>query len=45
VLPVEPGARIERSLVVRDTLYSFSSNGLKASELSTLHEKSWLPFT
>ena len=38
------GAAIERSLVVGDTLYTLSTNGLKSSALSDLHEKYWLPF-
>ena len=42
VPPVNLGARITRTLVVGDTLYSFSDNGLKSSELSTLKEKFWL---
>jgi hypothetical protein len=38
------GAPIIRSVVVGDTLYTLSSNGLKSSELATLQEKYWLPF-
>jgi hypothetical protein len=39
---VNLGARINRTLVVGDTLYSFSDNGLKSSDLTTLKEKFWL---
>jgi hypothetical protein len=42
--PSDTGARIERSLVVGDTVFTFSENGIKSSELATLHEKYWLPF-
>jgi uncharacterized secreted protein with C-terminal beta-propeller domain len=38
------GSRIERSVVIGDRLFTFSASGLKASELSTLHETWWLPF-
>lgn len=41
---VQEGARIERSMVVGDTVYTFSANGLKSSDLNDLHEKYWLPF-
>ncbi len=44
-VPTAAGSPIERSLVVGDTLYTFSTNGLKSSELATLHEKFWLPFS
>ena len=42
--PAAVGAPIERSLVVGDTLFTFSTNGIKASALNDLHEKFWLPF-
>jgi len=38
------GSRIERSVVIDDTLFTFSNNGLKTSDLTTLHEEHWLPF-
>jgi uncharacterized secreted protein with C-terminal beta-propeller domain len=38
------GSRIERSIVITDTLFTFSANGLKTSDLTTLLEEHWLPF-
>jgi beta propeller domain-containing protein len=36
---------IERSLVIGDTLWTVSGAGLLASDLSTLRQQSWIPFT
>ncbi len=44
-IPPATGARIERSLVIGDTLFTFSRNGIKSSALNDLHEEFWLPFT
>lgn len=42
--PGPTGSRIERSLVVGDTVFTFSDAGLKSSDLTTLREEFWLPF-
>jgi hypothetical protein len=36
---------IERSLVIGNTLWTVSGAGLLASDLSTLRQQSWIPFT
>jgi hypothetical protein len=36
---------IERSLVIGNTLWTVSDAGLLASDLSTLRQQSWIPFT
>jgi hypothetical protein len=38
-------SQIVRSVVVGDTLWTISSAGLKASNLSTLADQAWLPYT
>jgi uncharacterized secreted protein with C-terminal beta-propeller domain len=39
------GAQIRRSVVVGDTLYTVSEQGLKASSLSSLTDRAWVTFT
>ncbi len=36
---------IERSLVIGDTLYTYSSEGLLATDLGSFEDTGWLPFT
>lgn len=40
--PRWPGIR--RSVVVGETVYTLSERGVKASAVSTLAERAWLPF-
>ena len=35
---------ITRSLVIRDTLFTFSDTGVLASDLGTLDDVAWMPF-
>jgi hypothetical protein len=39
------GAQIRRSVVVGDTLYTISEQGLKSSNLATLTDRGWVAFT
>jgi hypothetical protein len=39
------GEEIQRSLVIGSTLWTLSPAGLMASDLGTLHEDAWLPFS
>jgi len=39
------GAQIRRSVVVGDTLYTVSEQGLKASSLGSLTDRAWVAFT
>jgi uncharacterized secreted protein with C-terminal beta-propeller domain len=39
------GGAIERTLVIRSTLWTLSPSGLMASDLGTLHEEAWLPLS
>lgn len=41
--PMDP--RVRRTLIVGDTLWTVSDNGLKASDPATLDEQGWVPFT
>ncbi|MFC6080680.1 beta-propeller domain-containing protein [Sphaerisporangium aureirubrum] len=41
--PLDP--RVRRSLIIGDTLWTLSDNGLKASDATTLTEQEWVPFT
>jgi uncharacterized secreted protein with C-terminal beta-propeller domain len=43
--PNSPGAPIRRSLVVGDVLWSVTDTGVLASDLSTLDQVGWVPFT
>jgi hypothetical protein len=38
------GPPIDRSLVIRDTVFTVSGSGLLASDLSTLQDKTWVPW-
>jgi hypothetical protein len=38
------GSSIERSLVIGQTLWTISSGGVLASDLTTLRQQAWLPF-
>lgn len=40
-----PGSAIERSLIIGQTLWTVSPAGVMASDLTTLHQQAWLPFT
>ncbi|MQA24774.1 MAG: benzoate transporter [Micromonosporaceae bacterium] len=39
------GGMVRRSLIIGDELWTVSMSGLKASDASTLHERTWIPFT
>jgi hypothetical protein len=39
------GGQIERSLVLRDALWTLSETGLKANDLTTLGPTGWVPFS
>ncbi len=43
--PFDPTPAIQRSLVVEDTLFTFSDAGLLASDLDTLAEEAWIPLS
>jgi hypothetical protein len=38
-------APITRSLVIGDTLFTFSESGVLASDLDTLDDVAWIPFS
>jgi hypothetical protein len=39
------GSSIERSMVIGQTLWTISPGGVLASDLTTLHQQAWLPFS
>ena len=39
------GSSIERSLVIGQTLWTISPGGVLASDLTTLRQQAWLPFS
>ncbi|OLT10944.1 hypothetical protein BJF79_25130 [Actinomadura sp. CNU-125] len=39
-----PGASVRRSLVLGDTLWTFSDEGARASDAATLADRAWLPY-
>ncbi|MEO3808889.1 beta-propeller domain-containing protein [Sphaerisporangium sp. B11E5] len=41
--PLDP--RVRRGLMIGETLWTLSDNGLKASDAATLDEQGWVPFT
>ncbi|MFV2177253.1 hypothetical protein ACFHW2_08845 [Actinomadura sp. LOL_016] len=39
-----PGSSIRRSLMIGDTLWTFSDAGARASDAATLDDRAWLPY-